>query len=159
MQQPAYRTDMLGAALHTLPCLLPILSIPPNPPRAQAVQQWLPPHLQPAPADLWQVGAVTDWDRLAAAAGIEPGSDHEEYPRGGGRAGGGGRLRPHIAVVSYDLATKIAPQHASRCGGWGLGAGGWGRTQWEEAPEGARKPGMGCVCGCVRVSVRGKKHV
>eukprot|EP00198_Chlamydomonas_reinhardtii_P008402 XP_001697739.1 SNF2 superfamily protein [Chlamydomonas reinhardtii] len=79
-----------------------------------AVQQWLPPHLQPAPADLWQVGAVTDWDRLAAAAGIEPGSDHEEYPRGGGRAGGGGRLRPHIAVVSYDLATKIAPQHASR---------------------------------------------
>ncbi|KAG2440577.1 hypothetical protein HYH02_010160 [Chlamydomonas schloesseri] len=88
---------------------------------AAAVQQWLPPHLQPAPGDLWQIASATDWDRMAAAAGIEPGSVHDEYPRGavgGGGAGGGGggrlRPRPHIAIVSYDLAVKMTPQHAAR---------------------------------------------
>jgi hypothetical protein len=63
----------------------------------QALAAWLPDHLKPADADLWVIKAGADWDAAHDAAG-------RPFDVGGYGCGG----RPHIAVVSYDLAAKFA---------------------------------------------------
>ncbi|GIM08572.1 hypothetical protein Vretimale_12591, partial [Volvox reticuliferus] len=83
-----------------------------------AIQTWIPPHLRPADCDLWLITASADWDRLATEAGVALGPGDTaagscnvttipgDYSRGAGR--------PHIAVVSYDLAAKMSPEQAAR---------------------------------------------